>query len=277
MTNKTYTYLDSGNLKRLEKFDDVILERPCFQAVWQKSNPKLWNDISASFTRDKKEGWSFRKKVPESWNVHLDGITLKLTPTDFGHLGVFPEHREHFPFMLEKIKERKHPKVLNLFAYTGLASLYLAKHGAHVTHLDASKKAVAWAKENAKLSGLEQAPIRYITEDVLKFLKREVRRGSKYDAILLDPPSFGRGTKNEVFVIEEHLCEMMSLCKELLTKEPLFLLLTCHTPGYTGIVLQNVLKQILGSSFKYESGEMLLHNETNTPLSSGSYVRATHA
>ena len=276
MSKQAYQFLDSGGMQRLEKFQDVTLVRPCYQAVWEKSNPSLWKDVSATFTREKKEGWNFRKKIPSSWLLKIDDITLKLMPTDFGHLGVFPEHRSQFPFMRTQIAKKENPKVLNLFAYTGLASLYLAKHGAHVTHLDASKKAVAWAKENAKLSNLTDAPIRYIIDDVLKFLKREIRRGSKYDAILLDPPTFGRGTKNELFVIEEHMMELLKLCKELLAKDPLFLLLTCHTPGFTPMVLKNVARQVFGKAPNYEADEMLLENDTKLALSSGAFVRLVY-
>ena len=276
MSNQTYKFLDSGDLLRLEKFQGVTLVRPCYQAVWEKTSPKLWKDVSATFTREKKEGWSVCKSLPKSWNISLDGVTLKLMPTDFGHLGIFPEHRSQFSFFKEQLQKRPKARVLNLFAYTGLASLFLAKQKAQVTHLDASKKSVAWAKENAELSGLKDAPIRYIVDDVSKFLKREIRRGSKYDAIILDPPTFGRGTKNELFVIEKDLVQLLKLCKEVLSDKPLFILLTCHTPGFTPTVLQNTLCQVLGRSLTYESGEMLLECESGPPLSSGSFVRGKY-
>lgn len=273
---KSYEFLDSGNMKRLEKFQDYILIRPCAQAVWAPTQEALWDQAHATFSREGKNTWEFHKKMPTFWDMDIEGVKLQLTTTDFGHLGTFPEHCNQLTFMKKHFLKKKNPKILNLFAYTGLSSLVLAKEGAEVTHLDASKKAVQWAKDNAKLSDLENAPIRYITEDVLKFLKREQRREAAYDGILLDPPSFGRGTKNEVFKIEEHLLELLELCKSLLSKNPLFIVFTCHTPGFTCQVLENLMKQVFGKNGQLESGEMLLTSEKSYPLPLGAYARISY-
>ena len=205
--------------------------------------------------------------------MDLNGIKLKISFTDFGHLGVFPEHANLFDYIRKKLELRTHPKVLNLFAYTGAITLAASKAGAEVCHLDASKPAVLWAKENAALNRLEQAPIRWIVDDVLKFLKREIKRKVKYDAIILDPPTFGRGTKGEVFKIERDFYLLLDLCREVLSEDPLFLILTCHSPGFTPAVLLNLGKQILKKGV-FDSGESFIKQESGISfdIPSGSYL-----
>jgi 23S rRNA (cytosine1962-C5)-methyltransferase len=263
----TYQLIDSGEQTKIEKFGDVTLVRPCAQAVWPRQMREVWNSSHAVFSRDPGGKWQVKKQIPKSWVTELFGIKFKLEATDFGHVGLFPEHAMLWEWMVGKI--RPGSKILNLFAYTGGATLAAAKAGAEVCHLDASKTSVAWARENAALNGLEGAPIRWIVDDVLKFLKREIRRGVKYDGIILDPPTYGRGRQGEVFKIEDDLKEILECCRQLLSDRPLFVILSCHTPGYTPIVLGH----ILGDFFKgkIESGEMIISAGRDLP--SGAYAR----
>jgi len=274
MTSKSYALLDSGDQKRLEKFGEYVLIRPCAQAVWKPKQPALWKMADALFTRDDGNRWIFYKKLPSSWTIELGGLLFKVSPTDFGHLGIFPEHYELWSWMEHLIKQAARPiNVLNLFAYSGAATLKLAQCGAKVCHLDASKKSVSWATENAELNHLEKAPIRWIVDDVTKFLKREEKRGSFYDAILLDPPSFGKGNQGEVFKIERDLLELLDRCKQVLTPNPLFIVFTCHTPGFTPCVMRYLLEETMGMQGKIESGEMLIPGEKTVALPLGSYAR----
>lgn len=260
----TYTLLDSGNEEKLEQFGDYTLIRPCPQALWKPQDPKLWKDAHATFKRGK--GW---KGIPKSWNIRYKTLTFKIIPTDFGHLGLFPEHTQHWNWMQSKLE--KPSEVLNLFAYSGAATLWLAKQGHSVCHLDAAKGMVDWARENVKLNNLESAPIRWIVDDALKFLKREIKRKRKYDALLLDPPSFGRGSQGQVFKIERDLPELLSLCKQILRPKPAFVLLTCHTPGLTPKVLEYLLADAF-PELTLNSGEMLISSESR-PLPTGCYAR----
>ena len=198
--NETYTLIDSGNQQKLERYGEYLIVRPCSQALWLPSLPqKEWDRADASFSREGGNAWNTKKKLPASWVVEIEGVRFKISPTDFGHLGVFPEHSQLWKGMKEAIARRKSPQILNLFAYSGGATLAAAQTGAHVCHLDASKGMVAWARENAALNNLTKAPIRWIVDDVVKFLNREVKRGTRYDGIIVDPPSFGRGSQGEVF------------------------------------------------------------------------------
>jgi len=257
-----YELLDSGNGSKLERFGRVTLSRPAALAIWHPQKPALWNQATAAFDRKGGLTWRGREKLPDSWVVNLHGVRLKLSTTDFGHLGVFPETFDIWDRIADAIKNRSNqtpgtPQFLNLFAYSGGATLAAAKAGAACCHLDASKGMVDWARENAALNGLENAPIRWIVDDVHKFLEREVRRGRVYDAILLDPPSFGHGAKGELYKIERDLPKTLDLLRQLLSPDPLFLMLTCHTPGFTPVVLANILRQFRKNG-SVESGEMLL-------------------
>jgi 23S rRNA (cytosine1962-C5)-methyltransferase len=197
-------------------------------------------------------------------------VKFKISPTDFGHVGVFPEHALLWKWMKGKIVEGSH--ILNLFAYSGGASIAAAQAGAKVCHLDASKAVVSWARENVALNGLEKAPIRWIVDDVIKFLHREIRRGVKYDGIILDPPSFGRGSKGEVFKIERDLRVVLELCRKLLSEKPLFTILSSHTPGYTPLVMKHLIEQMTeGLKGTAESGEMVIPGPLDLP--SGTYAR----
>jgi 23S rRNA (cytosine1962-C5)-methyltransferase len=261
----TYKLIDSGNQHKLEQFADFLIVRPCSQAVWKPLLPS-WDKAHATFSREPGSRWS--GKLPPSWVVACEGLKFKISATDFGHLGLFPEHAMVWKWMQEKIRPKD--KVLNLFAYSGGATLAAAQAGAEVCHVDASKPVVAWARENAALNGLEKAPIRWIIDDGIKFLKREVRRGVRYDGIILDPPTFGRGNKGEVFKIERDLSELLELCKELLSSNPRFLILTSHTPGYTPLVMHHLMEQTIQRPH-IESGEMVIAGPKALPC--GTFAR----
>ncbi|MCB1084582.1 MAG: class I SAM-dependent methyltransferase [Chlamydiia bacterium] len=264
----TYQLIDSGNEKKLEQFGDHLLIRPCAQALWKPSQPEKWKNAESTFEREK--GWS--RSLPPSWTLPFHGLTLKIVPTDFGHLGLFPEHALHFDPMKAALKNPS--SVLNLFAYSGAATLALAQAGHTVCHVDAAKGIVEWARENAALSHLEKAPIRWIVDDALKFLKREIKRGRTYDALLLDPPTFGRGAQGQVFKIERDLIPLLQACKEVLTSKPAFVLLTCHTPGLTPTILSHLLTQTF-PTLTPTSGEMLLPSESlSLPSGNFSFVQA---
>ncbi len=261
-----YALLDSGNGQKLECFGEVVLARPCAQAIWEPRHPDRWRAATATFDRAEGLNWHGRDRVPASWVVPINGLRMKLSATDFGHLGVFPETRSLWDWITATLRRAATPdrtlNVLNLFAYSGGATLAAARAGCAVCHLDASRGMVDWARENAALNGLEQAPIRWIVDDVQKFLAREIRRERKYDAIILDPPSFGRGKNGELYKIERDLLDTLQACQAVLSRTPVFVLLTSHTPGFSPIVLRNLLAQRLGDG-RVECGEMLLTGATD--------------
>lgn len=279
MKNQDYQLIDSGNGRKLERFGDYIIERPASQAAWLPQQPAgAWKRAHAQFSREEENKWRRVNALPNEWTVSLSGIRFKLSPTDFGHLGIFPEQSAFWLWAQEAIGKEVRSrgsavKVLNLFAYSGGSTLAAAKAGAHVVHLDASKGMVAWARENAALNGLENDPIRWITDDVNKFIQRELRRGNRYDAIILDPPTFGRGSKGELFKIEEEIVPLLESCRQLLTEAPLFVMLSCHTPGYTPTVLHHLLEQSMsGLGGSLQQGEMLLEGDAYS-LPSGAFAR----
>jgi 23S rRNA (cytosine1962-C5)-methyltransferase len=275
-----YKLLDSGDGKKLERFGQYILIRPSAQAAWKPQKGALyWQKAYASFARDNGNKWSNRETLPASWEIQIDQIRFMLKTTDFGHLGVFPEQQQLWKKITETLtKAQKQSNdrlsVLNLFAYSGGATLAAAQAGAEVCHVDSAKGMIEWARENAVLNNLQNAPIRWILDDVTKFLKREIRRGRTYNAIILDPPTFGRGRHGEVYKIEKQLYETLLLCKKLLSKKRVFVLLSSHTPGYSPIVLKNLLMQIMGFCCdQIESGELLLSGDAPTfPLPNGTFV-----
>lgn len=271
-----YELLDSGLERKLERFGAYLFSRPAIGAVW---SPKLtkheWKRSDAVFFRHPENRWETYRLLPQSWKIVVKDISFQISPTDFGHMGIFPEHSNFWPWMQEKIQSAKRPiQLLNLFAYSGGATIAAAKAGASVCHVDASKGMVTYARENAQLNGLEKAPIRWIVDDVQKFLTREVRRGKFYDAIILDPPSFGRGARGEVFKIERNIIDILLLCKRLLTPNPLFVLLTCHTPGLTPLTLENIILQNLPiDRVQLECGEMKLEPKEGYSVPAGSFAR----
>lgn len=260
-----YELLDSGAFQKLERFGSVVLSRPCAQAVWRQSLSKAdWQRATAAFFRDGGNQWRGRDRLPATWEISVDGARFQLSSTDFGHLGIFPEQRDQWRRIRElcavypKVHQRA-PRVLNLFAYSGGSTLAAAQAGAEVCHVDASKGMVDWARKNAALNGLEERPIRWIVDDVTKFLERELRRARSYDLVILDPPSYGRGAKGEVFKIENDLPPLLALIGQLMSSQPLGVLLSCHTPELTQTSLHHLLLQEFGGGGgALESGEMLL-------------------
>ncbi len=280
--DQDYELLDSGHGRKLERFGAFVLARPCAQAVWRPRRPPPdWEAAHAAFDREAGNRWHRRDKLPEQWRIAIDGLRFRLGGTDFGHLGLFPEQRESWRWIDAVIRRargaapEKPVRVLNLFAYSGGSTLAAARAGAEVCHLDASAGMVEWARANAALNRLEQAPIRWMVEDAHKFLAREIRRGRRYEGIILDPPSFGRGAKGEVYKIENDLPRTLDLCRELLADSPRFLLLSAHTPGITPVVLQNlVAERTETAGGTIEAGEMTLAGAAGVrPVPSGCMAR----
>ena len=274
----TYELIDSGNGRKLERFGSITLDRPCSQAVWSPTNPTLWKQANASFTRKDGLKWNGREKLPDSWIAEINGVQMKLSTTDFGHLGVFPETRAIWDWIRNRVsaesKVRREPlRFLNLFAYSGGATMAAAQGGAHCCHVDASKGMVQWARQNAEINQLKEHPIRWIVDDVNKFLTREIKRGRQYDAVLLDPPSFGRGKSGELYKIENALLQTLQLVHKVLSTNPSFVYLTSHTPGFSPIVLENLIAQML-SQGQFQCGEMLLTGDDHGfSLPSGTWAR----
>lgn len=267
LPSKDYELLDSGSGYKLERYGNIVFSRPDPEALWKQNiATHTWNNADAVFIRrGGKNEWKLKSNVPKKWTIEFGGFVFAIRPTSFKHTGLFPEQLVNWEWMQEKISNYKlknkdtNPKVLNLFAYTGGASLACAKAGAEVVHVDGSKVAVSWARENAELSGLADKPIRWIIEDCIVFLRREVKRGNKYDAIIMDPPAFGHGPKDELWKIEEHFIELMDLCQKVLNDEPLFVLINGYTAGYSPIAYENTLKDMMkGKSGDIEIGELVI-------------------
>ena len=271
-----YELLDSGDGRKYERFGNVSLVRPCSQALWRPENPDAWSRATATFDREDGNRWHNRGALPKEWTIETAGIRFRLSGTDFGHLGIFPEQRAQWNWIREVVKRRsggaKLPTVLNLFAYSGGSTVAAAQGGASVCHLDASKGMVQWARENAALNGLKDHPIRWITDDAHKFMEREIRRGRRYDAVIFDPPTFGRGANGEMYKIERDLKKTLALVKGLLSERPLFVLFSSHTPGLSCTVAANILGQAFPAA-QVETGEMLLEGRS-LPCPSGIFCRA---
>lgn len=245
-----YCLIDTSEGERLERWGNITLIRPDPQIIWKCPNQsKEWDKADARYIRSSSGGghWEYSRSLPESWKIQYNNLTFKVKPTGFKHTGLFPEQAVNWDYCTDLIKNAGRPiKVLNLFAYTGGATLACSAAGASVCHLDAVKGMVEWGKENAALSGLRDKPIRWITDDALKFLNREIKRGSRYDGIILDPPSYGRGTNGEMWKLEDCIYELMLKCTEVLSDQPLFILLNSYTTGLSPSVMAYLLKMTVG-------------------------------
>lgn len=276
MIRDDYELLDSGDGRKLERFGRYVLARPCSQAMWRPEKTEdEWRAADASFDREDGNRWHGRNNLPQEWNIETAGIKFRLGGTDFGHLGIFPEQRAQWKWIRETVagavSRRGQVSALNLFAYSGGSTMAAALGGAETCHLDASKGMVEWARGNARLNGLAESPVRWIVDDAHKFMRREIRRGRRYDAIILDPPTFGRGAGGEMYKIERDLKETLSLVRDLLSEKPLFVLFSSHTPGLSQIVAENILSQMFPAA-RLESGEMLLEGG-RLPCPSGIFCR----
>jgi 23S rRNA (cytosine1962-C5)-methyltransferase len=255
-----YECIDAGNGEKLERWGKYILRRPDPQAIWYTD--KNWSNLDGFYHRSKKGGgsWEFFTQLPNYWTVSYKNLTFKVSPTNFKHTGLFPEQATNWDFMMDKIKKCKRKvKVLNLFSYTGAATMACSSAGADVVQVDSSKGMTEWAKENQKLCGLENNYIRFIVDDCLKFVQREYRRGNKYDAIVMDPPSYGRGPNKEVWKFEENIYNLIDNCIKILSDEPIFFLINSYTTGISSTVLENILKSRLLPLFPngtIDSGEI---------------------
>lgn len=243
---KDYEILDMSDGEKLERWNNIVLIRPDPQIIWkEKMFPEKWKLANARYNRSSNGGggWKYNKKVPDSWKVQYKELTFNIKLMGFKHTGLFPEQAVNWDWMIEKIKkEEREVKVLNLFAYTGGATVACLSAGASVCHVDSSKGMVSWAKENVVASGLEKKKVRYIVDDVIKFVKREIRRGNHYDAIIMDPPSYGRGTNGEVWQFENDIDDLVKLCMKVLSDHPLFFLINSYTTGISATVLEDILK-----------------------------------
>ncbi len=265
----------SGDGRKLERFGRMLIERPAPQAIWPARTDTPWTRAAAIFKRkpDGSGDWERSVHSLDAWNINLSGVSLQLRLTGFGNLGVFPEHTVHWPWLGALLAGRPGAEVLNLFSYTGGASIFCAKSGAKVTHVDSAKSVNAWAALNAEQTGEGLGEIRYIADDALKFVKREIRRGRKYHGIILDPPTFGRGAKGEVWKIERDFAPLLACCASLLRRDSLFLLVTSHSPGVTPAVLRGLISETAG---EIESGEMLLASKSGSLcMPAGSFARLT--
>lgn len=263
---KDYEVIDCSKGEKLERWGDYILVRPDPQVIWDTPRKeKGWHKMNAHYHRSKKGGgeWEFFD-LPQQWSIHYRSLTFQLKPFSFKHTGLFPEQAANWDWFSELIKKAGRPvKVLNLFAYTGGATIAAAAAGASVTHVDASKGMVTWAKENAASSDLADAPIRWIVDDCVKFVEREIRRGNHYDAIIMDPPSYGRGPKGEIWKIEESIHPLVKLCAQLLVDRPLFFLINSYTTG----LQPAVLSYLIGTELKRFPGKVTA-DEIGLPVSS---------
>lgn len=277
-----YELIDAGEGSKLERYGLYTFVRPDPEALWHRSQDlAAWKDADLVFMRNgSKTKWIIKPGIPKQWTISFGGFTFEIAPSSFKHTGLFPEQLPNWQWMDDVLSKNKNAynrplQVLNLFAYTGGATLACAKAGAEVCHVDGSKTAVAWARKNAELSGLADAPVRWIVEDVVAFLKREIKRGRRYDAIIMDPPSFGHGPKDELWKIEEHFLDLMNLCKEILSDEPLFVLINGYTAGYSPIAYENNLKDILKDhEGTTEIGELVIEqSDSNKLLPCGIFAR----
>ncbi len=272
-----YGLLDSGNEEKLERYGKLVLARPDPQALWLKRLSVLeWNAADGLYARTGREGeWKTKPGFPKEWEISFGGLQMLIRPTSFKHTGLFPEQEPNWTWLREVVAKTKRPvSAVNLFGYTGGATLAAAQAGAQVTHVDASKIAVAWAKENASRSGLSGKPIRWIVEDALVFVRREIKRGNRYDLIIMDPPAFGHGPKDELWKIEERLLELMKLCEGLLTDQPLGILMNGYAAGYSSLVFAYNLEPFakkFGGVLQY--GELTIAEKDGRMLPCGIYAR----
>jgi 23S rRNA (cytosine1962-C5)-methyltransferase len=273
-----YELIDFGGGRKLERFGSLLLDRPSPAAEGTpKANPALWGETHARYERldDTRGRWTDRVLLPATWTIRYEAHSFELRPTDFGHVGLFPEQAANWDWIAERIAREAQPcKILNLFAYTGGSTLAAAAAGAEVVHIDAAKNVVAWARRNAELSGLADRPIRWIAEDAMRFVLREIKRRNQYDAVILDPPSYGHGPRGEPWKLADDLPALLSACGELTARRRTFILLSCHTPGYGVAELSRLVKTHFGRG-RIGCVELHLTDRAGRRLDCGACVRYT--
>lgn len=274
-----YSVIATGNGEKLERWGEIKLLRPEPQAIWKHEDLRNIEGVDGIYTRSSKGGgaWDFKKKLPKSWTINYKDLTFSIMPMGFKHTGLFPEQAANWDMMRELIENAGRPiSVLNLFAYTGGATVACLASGASVCHVDAAKGMVERAAENIKLSHLEDRPVRYIVDDCFKFVQREIRRGRKYDAVIMDPPSYGRGPGGEVWKLEDGVYDLIKTVKDVLSEKPLFVLINSYTTGLQPTVLRNLLTSVFGQEGKADSYELCLPTEEEGILlpcgASGIYI-----
>ncbi|WHH61440.1 class I SAM-dependent methyltransferase [Petroclostridium sp. X23] len=269
---KDYELIDTGNGEKLERWGKYVVRRPDPQVIWPiDSNNKVWRNVDGHYHRNSSGGgkWEFFSKLPEHWTISYENLKFNIKPMGFKHTGLFPEQAVNWSWMMERIKSTDKPvRVLNLFAYTGGATVAAAYAGAEVCHVDAAKGMVSWAKENIAVSKLADRKVRFIVDDVLKFVQRENRRGRQYEGIIMDPPSYGRGPNGEVWKIEDELYNLVSECMHVLSPNPLFFLINSYTTGLAPTVLTNVLKMTVGK----KHGGHIASDEIGLPITQSGLV-----
>ena len=269
---KDYEILDMANGKKLERWGNITLIRPDPQIIWkEKSFPEKWKNANAKYNRSNTGGgnWNFIKPLPKSWQIKYKDLTFNIKPMGFKHTGIFPEQAVNWDWMMNKIRNsNREIKVLNLFAYTGGASVACLKAGASVCHVDSSKGMCEWAKENVASSGLRERQIRFLIDDVVKFVNREIRRGNKYDGIIMDPPSYGRGANGEIWKFEENVADLVKLCMNVLSDKPLFFLINSYTTGISSQVLENLLR----INIPKKVGGKFSHGELGLPMTNSKLI-----
>ena len=266
--NKDYELLDSGLGEKLERYGKFVLRRPDPQSLWRpRLSEKVWDKADAIFVRSGREAsWQLNTNMPERWEIEIGGVKFLIRPTAFKHTGVFPEQASNWDWLRSVIKsagkstkQKEKVSVLNLFGYTGGASLACAQAGANVCHVDGSKTAIGWARDNAVLNSLENAPIRWILDDAVKFVEREIKRGHKYDGVIMDPPAFGHGPNGEMWQIEKDFLYLIDLCEKILSDNPLFVLVNGYASGYSSIAYENNLLRLKDKfGGKIEKGELTI-------------------
>lgn len=278
---KDYEILDMANGEKLERWNNIYLVRPDPQIIWNdKQYPEKWKQANARYNRSSTGGghWDYKKRLPDSWQIKYKNLTFNIKPMGFKHTGIFPEQAVNWDWMMDKIQNEikttnREVKVLNLFAYTGGATVACLYAGASVCHVDSSKGMVAWAKENVVSSRLQERPVRYIVDDVVKFVQREIRRGNKYDAIIMDPPSYGRGANGEVWKFEENLPMLIEICMQVLSDKPLFFLINSYTTGTSSMVLENLLKMNMRKKYGKRADDGIFENgEVGLPMTDSDFI-----
>ena len=274
---QTFEVIDTGSGDKLERWGKYVLCRPDPQVIWPQGDPSVWDAAQARYYRSERGGgeWHYREQLPERWQISYKDLKFHVKPTGFKHTGLFPEQAANWDWMRSLIRQRGEAKVLNLFAYTGGATMACAAQGAHVTHVDAAKGMVQWAKENRELSKIPETSCRFIVEDALAFVRREIRRGNTYDGILMDPPSYGRGPSGEVWKLENELYTLVDTCAQVLSDHPLFFLVNSYTTGFQPAVLSNIIGRTVVSRFggQVDAQEVVLPVRTGGVLPCGASGR----